>query len=191
VSAQDPADGERGDGIHAEARGQAQQANQYQGVQNNTWYITQEPSTARSPWSAGVAALRAGQYQAAVAHLEDAFADPEQTEEAHFCLAVALFNGARPGLSKRPVVRRAEREIECILRLARHHAPALFLWAIVKEDYYLAGGFDIAPPAPVELVRLALSTLDPASDAAGLILDHVPTPTSPAWCMLRSRIRNQ
>lgn len=188
MSAQDPEDGGRVHGVHAEARGQAQQAVQHHGVQYNTWYTTQEP--ARSPLPAGIAALHACQYQAAAAHLEEACADPEQAQEAHFCLAIALFNGERPGLSKRPVVRRAEREIEQALRLARHHAPALFLWAIVKEDYYLAGGFDIAPPAPVELVRLAQPTLDPASDAAGLILDHVPTPTSPAWCVLRSRIRH-
>jgi hypothetical protein len=189
VTLEDP-DGKRAHGVHAEARGQGQQAVQHHGIQYNTWYTTQEPSTARSPWSAGVAALRAGQYQAAVAHLEESFADPEQPQEAHFCLAVALFDGARPGLSKRPVVRRAEREIERTLHLDPHHAPALFLWAIVKEDYYLAGGFDIAPPAPGELVHLALSSLDPASDAAGLILDHVPTPTSPAWRVLRSRIRH-
>lgn len=177
-----------GDGLHAEASERAQQAVQHHGVQYNTWYAAPGADTASAALTAGAAALRAGQYQAAVAQLEKAVADPEIAEEVRFHLAVALFNGARPGLSKRAVVRRAEREIERVLQRGPRHAPALFLWAIVKEDYYLAGGFDIAPPGPADLVRAALPVLAPAADTAALIIDHVPTPASPAWCLLRAHV---
>ena len=139
------------------------------------------------PLAAGLAALHSGQYASAVTEFEQAVRDPARAAEAHFSLAVALFNGRRPGLSTRAVVKRAEGELARILRAAPGHAPSLLLEAIIKDDYYLPNEYAFAGPSPRELFRLALPRLDPAAPEITLLLAHVPTPTSPAWRYLRER----
>lgn len=148
-----------------------------------------EPAAATAPQesAAETEPLAAVEEQILLQSWEDAVTSLEQIRKtdpknvgAYFLLALARIAGRRPRSLTLDVVGRIETDLRTALRIAGEPAPAhvLYLWALVKHDFYRFNGMRVPPPAIEEL--LAETSQGPCFDKElRYVLQLVPTPPNP------------
>ena len=120
---------------------------------------------ARDHGGCGIALLRQGHYAAAVRELAQAVEADPADNEAHYYLALALLDGARPHRSPRRVVESVRRHLDT----ARALPEARVLRVLVDEDHELL--WRLYPATPQALVDL-VDQVD--WERALEIIRHVP-----------------
>lgn len=139
----------------------------------------------------GRMALTAKRYGYAAERISEAIARAEAVPpDTHFSLALAVLAGKPPQLQRRPVIQRADDELQRELDANRQHVGARVLRAILKYDYYAANGYSVVPPAPEQLLAEAepYVTGEDSRDQLERIRTHVPGRDTPVWRWLLARV---
>jgi len=124
-------------------------------------------------------ALRAHCYGPAVRSFVEALAASDGNDpELHYYIALALFEGVRPARHSRGRLD----EIDTYLRGAGSRPEALAVRALIQDDRTLSWRRTGTLPDPV---RKALLRVD--AQRSGEIVEHVPSPGSRVWALLRAR----
>lgn len=140
--------------------------------------IQRSPEQASYHLALGLHYLDLGMYADAITSLSTAHQRAPQDANALYYLALAHIGGKRPRILAWSDVRTIETYLSAAVRIGPQQAHYLYLWALLKYDYYLGNGLRVTPPPIEELLADAeLATIEPAE--VEHLLRHVPVPQSP------------
>lgn len=113
----------------------------------------------------------------------------DKTARAHVYTALALLNGSAPSYHPPEVIRRIDSHLDQARKLGAGKpvaAQADAVWAVVKDDWYIAQGMPAQDPQPEEL-RLNLRFLD--RDDLGFLMEHLAQAEGATWKQLNQMAR--
>jgi tetratricopeptide (TPR) repeat protein len=158
------------DALPAKLRNQLQRALRQQ--------LQRTPESAEHLLALGLTYLDAGLYAECVDALQRALAVEPQNARILYYLALAGLHGRRPHSLRLFEVQAAERYLSASIHLDGGRAESLYLWALIKYDFYLGGGMLVSPPDIEDLLAMASRAAYDAVEIAKM-LEHVPVPQSP------------
>jgi hypothetical protein len=141
--------------------------------------VSSDPQLAR-----GVKALNSRDYATALADFRAVCARRPEHPDSWFYVALAALGGKRPRAHYAPYIEEIGRLLEQASSLSPRQPHVLALWAVIKEDYRRALGFDEGIPTIATLSAAAASV---NVQHAAEICSHVPAPEAPTWRQLRQR----
>lgn len=137
--------------------------------------IIQHPSTpdASTLLKRGIQLIEVRAYEQAIATLTEAVGNDPLLAGAYYYLALASLKGRRPRVLTLSQVEDIERKLHSAYELDSSKAHYLYLWALVKFDFYVTNGFLVRPPGIEELLSAAQQRL---YDHAAVLemLEHTP-----------------
>jgi hypothetical protein len=142
------------------------------------------PTPADREFNEGLAALRSGNYPAALAAFRAVCARHPENADIWYYVALSALRGQRPRAHAPGYITDISGLVEQAASLspARPHVRAL--WAVIKEDHYRARGRSEGTPT-VEELRREVPLVSPAH--ATEICRHVPAPETRTWQELAHR----
>ena len=140
--------------------------------------IQRSPEQASYHLALGLHYLDLGMYADAIDSLSTAHQRAPQDANVLYYLALSQIGGKRPRILAWSDVRTIETYLSAAVRIDPQQAHGLYLWALLKYDYYLGNGMRVTPP-PIEdlLADAELATIEWAE--VEHLLRHVPVPQSP------------
>jgi len=127
-------------------------------------------------------------YEEAIAALEQARDAEPSVPEAHYYLALSRLRGKRPMALNYSEAEAITQHLKTACRLDGKQAHFLYLWALVKVDFYIKNGFEDRPPFIEDL----LSSADDNKLNQPVIrqlLEHVRAEDSQVTALIRQRLR--
>jgi Trypsin-like peptidase domain len=141
--------------------------------------LSSDPQLAR-----GVKALNSRDYATALADFRGVCARRPEHPDSWFYVALAALAGKRPRAHYGPYIEEIGRLLEQASSLSPKQPHVLALWAVIKEDYYHAFGFDEGIPTAANLSAAADSV---NVQHAAEICNQVQAPETPTWRRLQQR----
>ena len=142
---------------------------------------SREPS-AEDIFDQSISALQVKNYPLAV-HLFEQYTAKNPTDaDGFYYLALASFQGNRPKFAQLTTIRTVENALRTATQIDPNCSHAFLLWALIKEDFYVANAMKVPPPAIAELTSRIHSV---SKIHAAEIITHVPCPRNKIWEWLR------
>ena len=110
------------------------------------------PQNARYHVALGLSYLDLGMYDLAADALDIARTQQPRAAASYYYLALALLGGRRPKFLPLSRVKTVEQHLDAAVQLGAPEAHHLFLWALLKYDYYYANGLRETPPLLEDLL---------------------------------------
>jgi tetratricopeptide (TPR) repeat protein len=103
----------------------------------------------------GIQLIQVRAYEQAINVLAEAVKKDPLLADAHYYLALASLEGKRPKVLTLSKVEEIERYLRSAYEVDNSKAHYLYLWALVKYDFYVANGFLVRPPTVKDLLLAA------------------------------------
>ncbi len=140
-----------------------------------------EPSAAKL-FAQALSALQVKNYPLAVNLFEQYTAKKNTDADGYYYLALASFHGNRPRKARLSTIRTIDGYLQTATDLDSNSSHAMLLWAIIKQDYYVANGMKVPPP-PISELTSRVRSID--KQHAQEIITHLPAPRNKIWERLR------
>ncbi|NPA72216.1 MAG: zinc-ribbon domain-containing protein [Gammaproteobacteria bacterium] len=144
----------------------------------------QEPS-AQEIFEKALTALRLKNYSLAVQLFRQYTAKNLIDADGYYYLALATLQGNRPKLARLSTIRTIEGYLQSATAINKSCSHAFLLWAIVKQDYFIANGIAVTPPPISELI--SRGRVIEVKHAREIIM-HVHAPRNEIWEWLRANL---
>lgn len=127
----------------------------------------------------GLSLLDLKHYDAAIDAFAEVLAQHPREANAYYYRALSRMGGKQPRTRTLDLIKKVEEDLRIAVELDGDQAHFLYLWALVKQDYYPWNGLRIPPPPIEELLAAAGRA---RTDKAKLrhLMHHLPTSRSPA-----------
>jgi tetratricopeptide (TPR) repeat protein len=126
---------------------------------------------------AGLSLLDLRKYDAAIDAFEKILKSSPEEADAHYYLALARMKGKQPRTHTLDLIRKVEEDLRVAVDINGDRAHSLYLWALVKENYYAWNGLRIPSP-PVEELLAAAGRAQVDKARLRLLVDHLTTSPS-------------
>jgi len=133
------------------------------------------PEKAQLHFALGLSYLDLRLYDHALVSLKQALGKGSREASLYFYIALASLGGKQPRVLAFTRIKEIESYLEAAVRSEPDNPEALFLWAIIKYDYYLANGLRVSPPSIQELLDAANRCRSSRGELR-LIKKYIPMP---------------
>jgi tetratricopeptide (TPR) repeat protein len=117
--------------------------------------ICNSPEKAKYYFALGLNYLDLSIYDLSINSLQAALEKGPREANILYYLALAYVGGKRPKTLKLSTVRVIDNYLGAAIQLDNSQAHYLYLWALIKYDYYLANGLKVPSPSVEELLFFA------------------------------------
>ncbi|MGE0127252.1 MAG: hypothetical protein AB7U82_04015 [Blastocatellales bacterium] len=131
-------------------------------------------------------AMKVRAYDEAITAFEEAI-KIQPSAQGYYYHALSLLQGRRPKLLTLTDAQAIEQKLRVAHELDSVQAHYLYLWALVKFDFYLANGFMLHPPGIEQLLAVAQS-IPINRDATVEMLNHVQLSDNPITGFILDRL---
>lgn len=140
--------------------------------------VRSSPENAKYHFALGLSYLDLRMYKLAIDALSKALDRGPREANILYYIALAYINGRRPKILKLSNIKSIENYLSAAIQLERDQAHYLYLWALIKYDYYLVNGLRIPPPSLEKLI-MASQECRFLHVEVKQIFKHVPVPSNP------------
>jgi tetratricopeptide (TPR) repeat protein len=136
------------------------------------------PKKAKYHFALGLSFLDLGIYDRAIDSLETALDRGPREADILYYLALAHVGGKRPKILRLSEVQTIEEYLRAAIQLDSGQAHFLYLWALIKYDYYIANGLRSSSPTIEELLTVAQQGTFIQAEIQQMF-NHIQIPDSP------------
>jgi hypothetical protein len=148
--------------------------------------IRNHPEKAEYHFALGLNYLDLAMYNLAITSFQAALEKGLREANIFYYLALAHVGGRRPKILKLSAVKFIENCLNAAIQLDSTQAHYLYLWTLIKYDYYQANGLKLSPPTIEELLTIAQQRYFNRAEIKQLF-KHVLVPDSPIKRKIMSR----